>query len=90
MELTDAQLWNIVHGDAVGWSKEKDTERIAEQSRWITTFAAVFSHESSGAHIEVFWDRPSTEMQEGSECEISYAEVEQREVTELRWLPATH
>ena len=58
---------------------------ICDQSRWETTWAYVIEYKN---HFwEVCVSRGSTEMQDGNEEICNVQEVEQKEVTEMKWVP---
>ena len=88
MVLSEETLWNIINKAVRGWSEVAGTQRPVDQSRWLTTWRAVFSHAESGKSFEITWNWPSTEMPVGEKMATpTYCEVEQKEVTETKWVP---
>lgn len=93
MKLTGQQLQDIVFDYDDEWEEVEGTSQIVDQGRWSTHHFGVFKHLPSGKCYGIAYSAGSTESQFEDpfeyelKDEFDLQEYEQREVTELKWVP---
>lgn len=86
--LDTDELQDFCYGDHPDGFETVTGVEISDQGRWSTWFEQVFKHED-GTFWRFEWNRGSTEYQDGGPEEVTFVEVEPKEVTVTQYVLKT-
>lgn len=89
MKITGDEAREMVYDDHEDFEEVESS--IIDTSRWSIIHEGVFKHIPTGKFYQTSWSTGATEMQDESpfeyESEVELEEVEQQEVTVIKWVP---
>lgn len=90
MKLSKGTAQEIVAGELGAWEEVSGTRQIIAHNRWSVVYTAVFRIIPDDKYYQTKWSIGATEIQGEEPFDYTdpiFIEVEQKEITEKKWVP---